>query len=157
MRHKIKTDEKQFYMPEKGTTFMPNTSASKKPLYLREFPDFDDKLRMIDGFVDDSWHNDAMPHISRYFYADGKDFPVRIVEIFQDYKDRDRSEFGQYEPDKPYQRFSVDVMHEDGTTEDLLTTESWEEAAECATETAGKIAAMGLLDERPATNKPPLA
>jgi hypothetical protein len=31
--------------------------------YREEFPDFDDELPVIDGFSDQSWHNDACPRL----------------------------------------------------------------------------------------------
>jgi hypothetical protein len=31
--------------------------------YLTEFPDYDAQLPMINGFVDDSWHNDTCPSL----------------------------------------------------------------------------------------------
>lgn len=29
--------------------------------YLREFPDYDSTLPSLDGFIDNSWHNDTCP------------------------------------------------------------------------------------------------
>ncbi len=31
--------------------------------YLKEFPDYDSTLPVLDGFVDDSWHNDTCPSL----------------------------------------------------------------------------------------------
>ena len=31
--------------------------------YLKEFPDYDATLPTLDGFVDDSWHNDTCPSL----------------------------------------------------------------------------------------------
>lgn len=112
--------------------------AEDRPLYLREFPDFDDELKSIEGFKDDSWHNDAMPKIIRSFYEKDKSYPVRTVEVFQDYAQSSRSEFGEA---VPYCRYYVDVVGEDGSSEDLLLTSSWAEARACALQAVEKIAA----------------
>jgi hypothetical protein len=36
--------------------------------YLKEFPDYDAELPTLDGFVDDSWHNDTCPSLFNATY-----------------------------------------------------------------------------------------
>lgn len=117
-----------------------NLWQNEHPRYLREFPDYDTELRMIPGFEDSSWHNDAMPSISRYFKMDNAQPPlIRAVEVWQDYMDRDRSEMAPYDPDAPYLRFRVDVTDEDGIVQDLLATNEWSDAKACALKAATKL------------------
>lgn len=51
--------------------------------YKSEFPDYDDKLKIPEGFKDNSWHNDVCPHIEKRFY-DTKECYV-VCLIWQDY------------------------------------------------------------------------
>ena len=59
-------------------------------LYRREFPDYDDMLRVPDGFKDASYHNDVCPHVERVF-TNGET-EIRHC-IWQDYVDPDRREW----------------------------------------------------------------
>ena len=49
--------------------------------YKSEFPDYDRKLIIPDGFEDNSWHNDMMPHVEKTLPCD-----IRVI-IWQDYND----------------------------------------------------------------------
>ena len=53
-------------------------------LYKKEFPDYDDVLKIPLGFIDNSWHNDTCPSILRR-YIDTEHTCVD-ARIFQDYK-----------------------------------------------------------------------
>ena len=106
---------------------------SGKPLYLREFPDYDDTLKRIPGFVDSSYHNDVCPSICKSYFFDGEDSttPSETVEVYQDYKDPERSESGTY-PDGPYNRFVVYHNTPEDNCNDVLETNSWSEAKQAA-------------------------
>ena len=117
-----------------------NLWQNEHPRYLREFPDYDTELRMISGFEDSSWHNDAMPSISRYFKMDNAQPPlIRAVEVWQDYMNRERSEMAPYNPDEPYFRFCVDVTDDDEIAQPLLSTNDWREVEACALKAAAKL------------------
>jgi hypothetical protein len=67
--------------------------------YKIEFPDYDDTITIPEGWLDDSWHNDICPKITKGTWV-----------IWCDYKDPDRREIegqqfvastnidGSYEP-----------------------------------------------------------
>ena len=57
-----------------------------KPLYLQEFPNYDDTLPTLEGFSDSSWHNDVCPSIS----DDNDSDPEECIFIFCDYKEKTR-------------------------------------------------------------------
>lgn len=70
--------------------------------YKREFPDFFLDVAIPDGFVDESWHNDAMPSF-------GKALPNgKILRLFIDYADRSLSDFADVD-DAHYTRFCLCV------------------------------------------------
>ena len=52
--------------------------------YREEFPDYDDKLVIPEGFEDYSWHNDCCPHVSKRYF-DTPEVEAK-VNIWQDYK-----------------------------------------------------------------------
>ena len=56
--------------------------------YETEFPDYDDDMPFISGFVDDSWHNDVCPSL-RYDFNDGS-----YLKLFCDYKNFGSREVG---------------------------------------------------------------
>lgn len=52
--------------------------------YITEFPDFDSELYLLEGYEDNSWHNDICPHVERRI----EDGDIEIVYLlWQDYKD----------------------------------------------------------------------
>ena len=56
--------------------------------YKYEFPDYDDELPVIDGFKDESWHNDVCPSL---------DYPLggeNILRIWFDYANPEMRECG---------------------------------------------------------------
>lgn len=105
------------------------------PRYLQQFPQFDDPLRMIDGFQDDSWHTDTMPHITKFLKNGVNNYTGRAVEVYQDYLNPSLIERKPYELAKfgAHERFTVRFVDaEKWTPEMLLTTNSWDEAKDCA-------------------------
>lgn len=87
-------------------------------LYKTEFPDYDDTLPEIEGFVDDSWHNDSCPKLI-------KDLGYTIVTLWCDYKDLDKREY----EGAPRYSIAVTDSHE-GIV--ICETEDREEAIEAA-------------------------
>lgn len=74
--------------------------------YKSEFPDYDDKLIIPEGFKDNSWHNDVCPHIEKRFY-DTKECYVACL-IWQDYRN---PELREMEYAKRY-LFQIEVNNE---------------------------------------------
>lgn len=71
--------------------------------YREEFPDFDREMPTIDGFRDDSWHNDACPCLVR----EDEDSAQALI-VYVDYMNpdlcQDPAEAGTYTlilPDDP--------------------------------------------------------
>ena len=60
-------------------------------MYKHEFPDYDDKLWIPDGFKDESWHNDICPHVEKRFIT--SEAVEVVVKIWQDYKDPQKREY----------------------------------------------------------------
>ena len=56
--------------------------------YMKEFPDYDGFLPMIEGFEDTSWHNDACPSLTYKLKADYE------LRLYVDYDDPERRETG---------------------------------------------------------------
>lgn len=56
--------------------------------YKYEFPDYDDELPSIDGFVDESWHNDVCPSLVHNIFTE------RYLKLWCDYKDPAMREVG---------------------------------------------------------------
>ena len=90
--------------------------------YREEFPEFGElDVVLPDGFVDVSWHNDAMPSFERRL-PDGS-----TVKIWVDYADRGVGDF----PGAP--RFGVQHQYEDDemtaplTITPSLDTDDWDE------------------------------
>lgn len=54
-------------------------------LYKQEFPDYDRKLYIPDGWIDSSYHNDMMPRVV-------KDFGKYRFSIWQNYRNPDLRE-----------------------------------------------------------------
>ena len=74
--------------------------------YKTEFPDYDGELYIPDGFIDTSWHNDIMPHVSMIRQtADGNEI---VYNIWQDYVNKNLRE---YENTKRY-AFAIVVNEE---------------------------------------------
>jgi hypothetical protein len=75
--------------------------------YKIEFPDYDDTITLPEGWLDDSWHNDVCPKITKGTWV-----------IWCDYKDPDRREIegqqfvvstnidGAYEPLHQFDTFA---------------------------------------------------
>lgn len=113
---------------------------SKQPLYLQEFPDYDDKLRMIDGFVDASYHNDAAPCIAKYYDLEKEDAPTTAVEVYQDYKNPELSELSGEPNHKRYNVFKNTYSSKDGgDISCVLSTNSWEKAKKRAIQLTKEI------------------
>lgn len=53
--------------------------------YLKEFPDYDDELPTLTGFVDDSWHNDTCPSLFNATYN---------LKLWCEYADENKRECG---------------------------------------------------------------
>ena len=56
--------------------------------YKYEFPDYDDELPVIDGFKDESWHNDVCPSMEKRIYNDA------YLKLWCDYKNPEMREIG---------------------------------------------------------------
>lgn len=115
---------------------------NQQPHYLQEFPDYDDKLHMIDGFFDASYHNETSPCIAKYYKIGENDETTKSVEIYQDYKNPELSELSGY-PDGEYKRFNVyknTYSAENGSDiTPILSTNSWEKAKKCALQLVKEI------------------
>lgn len=115
---------------------------NQQPHYLQEFPDYDDKLHMIDGFFDASCHNDTSPCIAKYYKIGENDETTKSVEIYQDYKNPELSELSGY-PDGEYKRFNVyknTYSAENGSDiTPILSTNSWEKAKKRALQLVKEI------------------
>jgi hypothetical protein len=87
--------------------------------YRKEFPDFDFDIPHIDGFTDESWHNDVSPKFERKYNE------THTVVFWIDYSDENRRECGG-------KQFIVMLTQtdDDGYVEpnDLIETNSWNEA-----------------------------
>ena len=83
--------------------------------YLQEFPDYDDTLPMIDGFVDSSWHNDVCPSICE---KDNTDEDTCLY-IFIDYKNPSLRECVNDH------RYTLSLGY--GTGDYLFSTDNWDE------------------------------
>ncbi len=118
--------------------------AMKKVLALHnersifnQFPEFDDKegfTKLLMGlanydFVDECWHNEAMPHVCKMMPT--TKYPDRALRIWMDWKDQKFSEFyGDAKEGKTYFRFNVHLCGEYGdhdTTEFNKDFETLEE------------------------------
>lgn len=58
--------------------------------YKSEFPDYDGEFHMIDGWIDNSWHNDTCPNIMRRYVKGNTTLEFRI---WQDYADINNREY----------------------------------------------------------------
>lgn len=56
--------------------------------YKYEFPDYDDELPVIDGFKDESWHNDVCPSMEKRIYNDA------YLKLWCDYRNPEMREIG---------------------------------------------------------------
>ena len=97
--------------------------------YLSEFPDYDGKLYIPEGFKDNSWHNDTMPKAEKVVtiptYPAGTEIEVAFI-IWQDYTD---PELREYEDGKRY-IFQINVNENpvfEYQTDDLSTIEMFVE------------------------------
>ena len=63
-------------------------------MYRQEFPDYDGEFFILDGWEDNSWHNDTCPHIEKR----STNGTVRAY-VWQDYADPSKRE---YENQKRY-------------------------------------------------------
>lgn len=79
--------------------------------YLSEFPDYDGKLYIPDGFADYSWHNDIMPRSQKVKkiprYGNEPEVDVAYI-IWQDYID---PELREYDNGKRY-IFQIEINGE---------------------------------------------
>ena len=91
-----------------------------KPLYLQEFPSYDDTLPTLEGFEDSSWHNDACPSLIKYLEKD------TYLQIFCDYKNKELSDFADILGDD-YARFSVSYFNpeQDLNSQHLFQSNDW--------------------------------
>lgn len=81
--------------------------------YRKEFPDFGElDIELPEGFVDRSWHNDAMPCFLNKELG---------LELWVDYADPELSELGREKETGRYPRFIVADL--DGNT--LASCETW--------------------------------
>lgn len=118
--------------------------AMKKVLELHnersifnQFPEFDDKegfTKLLLGlanydFVDECWHNEAMPHVCKYMPT--TKYPERAMRIWIDWKDKNKSElYDHATKDEVFYRFNVHLCGEYGdheTTEFQKDFETMEE------------------------------
>lgn len=81
--------------------------------YREEFPDFpaSDMPVIPEGFIDESWHNDAMPTFRH---------PAKNLSIYVDFADPARRENPDWE-----ERFHVAATSDEGEFEPLLSTNDW--------------------------------
>ena len=69
--------------------------------YLSEFPDYDGKLYIPKGFMDNSWHNDTMPKASKIVTI--PIYPTGEIEVmFIIWQDYINPELREYEDEKRY-------------------------------------------------------
>jgi len=102
-----------------------------------QFPEFDDKegyVKLLLGlanydFVDECWHNEAMPHVCKYMPT--TKYPERAMRIWIDWKDKNKSElYHDATKDEVFYRFNVHLCGEYGdheTTEFQKDFETLEE------------------------------
>ena len=60
-----------------------------KPLYLQEFPDYDDTLPTLEGFHDSSYRHDTAPSLCKWLDEEDE----RFIQIYCDYKDESLREW----------------------------------------------------------------
>ena len=80
--------------------------------YRKEFPAFDYTLPTLDGFTDQSWHNDTCPKLVR------EDGDVTVT-VWCDYADPDRRE-------NVGLRYAVTVTLPDDNPVEISATDEWE-------------------------------
>lgn len=103
---------------------MANTlpNGSDTMTYHTEFPDFTLDVEIPAGFIDQSWHNDAMPKFERTL-PDG-----RTMTLWVDYLDPALSEFGNFPTHK---RFTLVIGTDDqrwtGAETELTYTNNWQD------------------------------
>lgn len=121
--------------------------AMKKVLELHnersihnQFPEFDDKegfTKLLLGlanydFVDECWHNEAMPHVCKMMPT--TKYPDRAMRVWIDWKDKNKSElYHDATKDEVFYRFNVHLQGEYGdeeTTEFQKDFETLEEVLE---------------------------
>lgn len=84
--------------------------------YLEEFPNYDDVLPVINGFVDRSWHNDACPSLIRKVGENA------YLQLWCDYKNKALSDFADLDGDS-YRRYSLSLINdEEGLHIDLISS-----------------------------------
>ena len=105
-----------------------------------QFPEFDDKegfTKLLLGlanydFVDECWHNEAMPHVCKMMPT--TKYPDRAMRIWIDWKDKNKSElYHDATKDEVFYRFNVHLCGEYGdhdTTEFQKDFETLEEVLE---------------------------
>lgn len=88
--------------------------------YKQEFPAFDDVLPTLEGFKDSSWHNDACPSLIKELGNEN------FLQVFVDWKNKEMSDFADL-MGNDYGRFVVMLGLSNGSTEDILITNDWDE------------------------------
>ena len=109
-----------------------------------QFPNFDDKegfnklLNELDkyGFVDECWHNEAMPHVCKMMPTEK--YPDRALRVWMDWKDHQWSDLHHdLKEGQTYYRFNVHLQGEYGdqdTTEFSKDFETMEQVLEFLTD-----------------------
>lgn len=90
-------------------------------MYKREFPNYDDTLKIPKGYEDWSYHNDMMPCVGKRVVSKGIEFEVII---FQDYMNIDLRE----RDDLPRYHIHINV---NCITIFSYSTDDWEEIEQC--------------------------
>lgn len=140
-------DDCNNFASESFGSFKKLNDAMKKVLELHQersidnqFPEFDDKegfTKLLLGlanydFVDECWHNEAMPHVCKMMPT--TKYPDRAMRIWIDWKDQKKSElYGDSKKGETYYRFNVHLQGEYGdeeTTEINKNFETMEEVLE---------------------------
>ena len=105
-----------------------------------QFPNFDDKegfnnlLNKLDehDFMDECWHNEAMPHVAKIMGTEK--YPDRALRVWMDWKDHQWSDLHHdLKEGQTYYRFNVHLQGEygdDSTTEINKNFETMEEVLE---------------------------
>ena len=86
--------------------------------YLREFPDYDSTLPSLDGFMDNSWHNDTCPSMIN---------TVWDLVLFCEYEDPNLRECGG-------KKFALHHSKKDGNIIFITESDSIEEIKEAIKE-----------------------
>ena len=89
-------------------------------LYRTEFPDYDKTLIIPKGFEDGSYHNDICPRVIKTIIVNKDEV---VYNIWQDYKDKEKREYGEYENSTEF-LFDIQV---NGNVVFYYRTDDWTE------------------------------